>query len=113
MLIKKDIKLASLFHFLRSVITKYKLKRPLSGFPAGFHLLGGGELKDFGGGSSLGVGGLRVIKGVGGLRVIKNIVSKNLGGGGVTDFFFGGGESPPKTGLQETLTHLCGNMAPK
>ena len=68
MLIKKDIKLASLFHFLRSVITKYKLKRPLSGFPAGFHLLG-----DFGGGSSLGVGGL---------RVIKNKVSKNLGGGG-------------------------------
>ena len=64
MLIKKDIKLASLFHFLRSVITKYKLKRPLSGFPAGFHL--GGGLKDFGGGSSLGVGGLRVIKGVGG-----------------------------------------------
>ena len=56
-LIKKDIKLASLFHFLRSVITKYKLKRPLSGFPAGFHLWGG---------SSLGVGGLRVIKGVGG-----------------------------------------------
>ena len=83
MLIKKDIKLASLFHFLRSVITKYKLKRPLSGFPAGFHLLGGGEFKDFGGGgSSLGVGGLRVIKGVGGLRVIKNKVSKNLGGGG-------------------------------
>ena len=75
-------------------------------------------MKDFGGGSSLGVGGLRVIKGVGGLRVIKNKVSKNLGGG-VTDFFFcgggggGGGESPPKTGLQETLTHLCGNMAPK
>ena len=55
-----------------------------------------------------------MIKGVGGLRVIKNKVSKNLGGG-VTDFFFegGGGESPPKTGLQETLTHLCGNMAPK
>ena len=49
--------------------------------------------------------------------MIKNKVSKNLGGGGVTDFFFfgggGGGESPPKTGLQETLTHLCGNMAPK
>ena len=56
-----------------------------------------------------------MIKGVGGLSVIKNKVSKNLGGGGgVTDFFFGGGESlPPKTGLQETLTHLCGNMAPK
>ena len=55
------------------------------------------------GGSSLGVGGLRVIKGVGGIRVIKNKVSKNLGGGGgVTDFyFFWGGESPPKTGLQE------------
>ena len=55
-----------------------------------------------------------MIKGVGGLRVIKNKVSKNLGG--VTDFFFwggGGGESPPKTGLQETLTHLCGNMVPK
>ena len=52
-------------------------------------------MKDFGGGSSLGVGGLRVIKGVGGLRVIKNKVSKNLGGG-VTDFFFlgGGGVSP-------------------
>ena len=64
------------------------------------------------GGSSLGVGGLRVIKGVGGLRVIKNKVSKNLGGG-VTDFFFWGGESPPKMGLQETPTHLCGNMAPK
>ena len=79
MLIKKDIKLASLFHFLRSVITKYKLKRPLSGFPAGFHLLGGAE--GLWGGSSLGVGGLRVIKGVGGLRVIKNKVSKNLGGG--------------------------------
>ena len=32
----------------------------------------------------------------------KNKVSKILGG--VTDFFFGGGgESPPKTGLQETL----------
>ena len=48
--------------------------------------------------------------------MIKNKVSKNLAGGGeVTDFFFlgGGGESPPKTGLQETLTHLCGNMAPK
>ena len=49
--------------------------------------------------------------------MIKNKVSKNLGGG-VTNFFFffgggGGGESPPKTGLQETLTHLCGNMAPK
>ena len=45
----------------------------MSGFPAGFHLFGGGgELKDFGGGgSSLGVGGL---------RVIKNKVSKNLGG---------------------------------
>ena len=30
-----------------------------AGFPAGFHLLGGGELKDFGGGggSSLEVGG--------------------------------------------------------
>ena len=55
-----------------------------SGFPAGFHLLGG-ELKDFGGGgSSLGVGGL---------RVIKNKVSKNLGGE-VTDFFWG--VSPPK-----------------
>ena len=110
MLIKKDIKLASLFHFLRSVITKYKLKRPLSGFPAGFHLFfGGGGVEGLWGGSSLGVGGLRVIKGVGGLRVIKNL-------GGVTDFFFffgGGGESPPKTGLQETLTHLCGNMAPK
>ena len=67
-----------------------------------------------GGGSSLGVGGLRVIKGVGGLRVIKNKVSKNLGGGGVTDlFFWGGGGVSPKTGLQETLTHLCGNMAPK
>ena len=80
MLIKKDIKLASLFHFLRSVITKYKLKRPLSGFPAGFHLWGGVE--GLWGGSSLGVGGLRVIKGVGGLRVIKNKVSKNLAGGG-------------------------------
>ena len=47
--------------------------------------------------------------------MIKNKVSKNLAGGGeVTDsFFLGGGESPPKTGLQETLTHLCGNMAPK
>ena len=43
-----------------------------------------------GGGSSLGVGGL---------RVIKNKVSKNLGGG-VTDFFVcgGGGGSPPKNG---------------
>ena len=46
--------------------------KPPPGFPAGFHLLGGGgELKDFGGGSSLGVGGL---------RVIKNKVSKNFGG---------------------------------
>ena len=82
MLIKKDIKLASLFHFLRSVITKYKIKRPLTGFPAGFHLLGGGVEGLWGGGSSLGVGGLRVIKGIGGLSVIKNKVSKNLGGGG-------------------------------
>ena len=49
-----------------------------------------------------------MIKGVGGLRVIKNKVSKNLGGG-VTDFFFFGGGG----GLQETLTHLCGKMAPK
>ena len=58
-------------------------------------------MKDFGGGSSLGVGGLRVIKGVGGLRVIKNKVSKNLGGGGVTDFFGGGGGGgglPPQNG---------------
>ena len=46
--------------------------------------------------------------------MITNKVSKNLGGG-VTDFFIGGGGGglPPKTGLQETLTHLCGNMAPK
>ena len=42
-----------------------------TGFPAGFHLLGG-ELKDLGGGgSSLGVGGL---------RVIKNKVSKDFWG---------------------------------
>ena len=35
----------------------------------------------------------------------KNKVSKNFGGG-VTDFFLGGGGLPPKTGLQETLPHL-------
>ena len=40
-----------------------------------------------------------MIKGVGGLRVIKNKVSKNLGGG-VTDFFWGGGggEVSPQNG---------------
>ena len=32
--------------------------------------------------------------------MIKNKVSKNFGGGGVTDL---GGSLPPKTGLQETL----------
>ena len=38
----------------------------------------------------------------------KNKVSKNLGGGGVTDFFLGGGGSlpPKKTGLQETLIEI-------
>ena len=41
-----------------------------SGFPAGFHFLGGG-VEALWGGSSLGVGGL---------RVIKNKVSKNFGG---------------------------------
>ena len=57
------------------------------GFPAGFHLFfgGGGELKDLGGGSSLGVN--------------KNKVSKNLGGGSNWFFFFGGGGgSPPQNG---------------
>ena len=44
---------------------------------------GGGELKDLGGGSSLGPLG------------VKNKVSKNLGGG-VTDFL--GGVSPPPNG---------------
>ena len=44
----------------------------MSGFPAGFHLLGGGGVEGlWGGGSSLGVGGL---------GVIKNKVSKNFGG---------------------------------
>ena len=53
------------------------------GFPAGFHLLGGGgELKDFGGGGggSLGVGGLK----------IKSVKIW----GGVTNFL--GGSLPPK-----------------
>ena len=53
----------------------------MSGFPAGFHLLGGGGLKDFGGGSSLGVGGLRVMKGVGGSGWLKIKSVKILGGG--------------------------------
>ena len=54
-----------------------------AGFPAGFHLLGGGVEGLWGGGSSLGVGGL---------RVIKNKVSKKIFLGGVPDFW---GESPP------------------
>ena len=44
---------------------------PLAGFPAGVHLLGGGD-EGLWGGSSLGVGGL---------RVIKNKVSNNFLGG--------------------------------
>ena len=41
-----------------------------------------------------------MIKGVGGLRVIKIKSVKILGGGGVTDFFWGGrgGRSPPQNG---------------
>ena len=75
------------------LLTRLNTQLP-AGFPAGFHLLGGGGVEGlWGGGSSLGVGGL---------RVIKNKVSKNFWGG-VPDFW---GESPPpqkKTGLQETL----------
>ena len=45
--------------------------KTLSGFPAGFHLLGGGE----------GLWGGVAYIGVGGLRVIKNKVSKKIWGG--------------------------------
>ena len=75
-------------------------------FAASLNLCRQGSLQDFtfwgGGVEGLWGGGSRL--GVGGLRVIKNKVSNNFGGG-VTDFFFvgGGGSLPLKTGLQETL----------
>ena len=81
----------ALFHHFHGIaiynVSPWISASKVPGFPAGFHLLGGGGVEGlWGGGSSLGVGGSGWIK----------IKSVKIWGGSNWFFFWGGGSLPPK-----------------